>query len=33
MDGSWRSIDVKVKDARDRGLKVRAKKGYFAPGG
>jgi Ca-activated chloride channel homolog len=30
MDGSWRSIDVKVADAREKGLKVRAKKGYFA---
>jgi Ca-activated chloride channel family protein len=30
-DGSWRRIDVKVKDAKERGLRVRAKKGYFAP--
>jgi Ca-activated chloride channel homolog len=30
MDGSWRSIDVKVADAREKGLKVRAKRGYFA---
>lgn len=29
-DGSWRKIDVVVKDAKKRGLKVRAKKGYFA---
>ena len=30
-DGSWRRIDVKVKDAKERGLRVRSKKGYFAP--
>ncbi len=29
-DGSWRRTDVVVKDAKTRGLKVRAKKGYFA---
>lgn len=31
-DGSWRRIDVEVKDAEERGLKVRAKKGYFSSG-
>lgn len=31
-DGSWRRIDVKVKNAKERGLKVRARKGYYAPG-
>jgi Ca-activated chloride channel family protein len=30
-DGAWRRIDVRVVDARERGLKVRAKKGYYAP--
>ncbi len=30
-DGNWRKIDVKVKDAKERGLRVRAKKGYSAP--
>jgi Ca-activated chloride channel family protein len=30
-DGAWRRIDVKLKDASERGLKVRAKKGYYAP--
>ena len=30
FDGAWRRIDVRVKDARDRGLKVRAKRGYYA---
>lgn len=30
-DGSWRRIDLKVSDAPERGLKVRAKKGYYAP--
>ena len=29
-DGSWRRTDVVVKDAKKRGLKVRAKQGYFA---
>ncbi len=29
-DGIWRRTDVVVKDAKNRGLKVRAKKGYFA---
>jgi len=29
-DGTWRRTDVVVKDAKERGLKVRAKKGYFA---
>ncbi|GAB4237759.1 MAG: hypothetical protein Kow00109_11900 [Acidobacteriota bacterium] len=31
-DGSWRRIDVKVKNAKERGLRVRARKGYYAPG-
>ncbi len=30
-DGAWRRIDVKIKDAEKRGLKVRYKKGYYAP--
>ena len=30
-DGAWRRIDVKVKDGKERGLRVRAKKGYFGP--
>ena len=29
LDGTWRRTDVVVKDAKKRGLKVRAKKGYF----
>ena len=29
-DGSWRRTAVVVKDAKERGFKVRAKKGYFA---
>ena len=29
-DGTWRDIDVVVKNARRRGLKVRNKKGYLA---
>jgi len=32
-DGSWRRVDVEVKDAKQRGLRVRAKKGYKAPKG
>ncbi len=31
-DGQWRPLDVKVRGARERGLKVRARKGYYAPG-
>jgi Ca-activated chloride channel family protein len=30
-DGSWRRVDVQVKDAKEKGLRVRAKKGYKAP--
>ncbi len=30
QDGTWRTTDVIVKDAKERGFKVRAKKGYFA---
>lgn len=30
-DGAWRRIDVEVKDAKQRGLKVRARKGYYGP--
>ncbi len=33
QDGTWRKTDVVVKDAKARGLKVRAKKGYFAKKG
>lgn len=29
-DGNWRDIDVVVQDAKKLGLKVRAKRGYFA---
>lgn len=29
-DGTWRRTDVVVKDAKERGFRVRAKKGYFA---
>jgi Ca-activated chloride channel family protein len=29
-DGSWRRTDIVIKEAKKRGLKVRAKKGYFA---
>ncbi len=29
-DGTWRRTDVVVKDAKEKGFKVRAKKGYFA---
>jgi len=31
-DGKWRRIDVKVAGAEEKGLKVRAKKGYFSSG-
>jgi len=31
-DGSWRRISVQVKNAEEKGLKVRAKKGYFSDG-
>jgi Ca-activated chloride channel homolog len=31
-NGTWRRINVKVKDAEEKGLKVRAKKGYFSDG-
>lgn len=30
-DGVWRRIDVKVKDAKEKGFKVRARKGYYGP--
>jgi Ca-activated chloride channel family protein len=30
-DGQWRNIDVQVAKAKELGLKVRAKKGYYAP--
>jgi Ca-activated chloride channel family protein len=29
-DGTWRRTDIVLKDAKKRGLKVRAKKGYYA---
>ncbi|UCF38999.1 MAG: VWA domain-containing protein [Acidobacteriota bacterium] len=32
-DGQWRRIDLRVEDARERGLKVRSKRGYYAPKG
>lgn len=31
-EGAWRRIDVQVKNAEEKGLKVRAKKGYFSDG-
>ncbi len=30
-DGEWRRIDVQIRNARERGLRVRAKTGYYAP--
>jgi len=30
-DGRWRRIDVQIKNAEERGLRVRARKGYYAP--
>lgn len=30
-DGTWRRVDVQVRDAREKGLRVRARKGYTAP--
>jgi len=30
-DGSWRRVDVQVREAKEKGLKVRAKRGYTAP--
>ncbi|HXK62069.1 MAG TPA: VWA domain-containing protein [Acidobacteriota bacterium] len=30
-DGSWRRVDVEVKGAKQKGFRVRAKKGYTAP--
>jgi len=30
-DGAWRRIDVQVKDAKERGLRIRTRKGYYAP--
>lgn len=29
-DGSWRRTDIVIKDAKNRGFKIRAKKGYYA---
>lgn len=29
--GTWRRIDVVVQDAKEKGLKVRARKGYYGP--
>ncbi len=31
-DGMWRRIDVKVREAEEKGFRVRAKKGYFSDG-
>ncbi len=31
-DGMWRRIDVKVRESEEKGLRVRAKKGYFSDG-
>jgi VWFA-related protein len=30
-DGSWRKVDVRLVRKDDRGLRVRARKGYFSP--
>lgn len=30
-DGKWRDLKVEVDNARERGLKIRARKGYYAP--
>jgi Ca-activated chloride channel family protein len=30
-DGSWRKVDVRVVRQDNRGLRVRARKGYFSP--
>ena len=30
-DGSWREIEVKVREAREKGYRVRARKGYYTP--
>ncbi|MFB3906244.1 MAG: VWA domain-containing protein [Acidobacteriota bacterium] len=30
-DGTWRRVDVQVREAKEKGLRVRAKKGYTAP--
>lgn len=30
-DGAWRRIDVQMRDALERGLRVRARAGYYAP--
>lgn len=30
-DGAWRKVDVRIARKDDRGLRVRARKGYFAP--
>jgi Ca-activated chloride channel family protein len=32
-DGAWRAVDVRVENAKERGFKVRAKKGYLSPKG
>src|SRR5262249_32047094 len=31
MDGSWRRVEIRLTRKDDRGLRVRARKGYFAP--
>lgn len=31
MDGSWRKVEIALTDPRRRGLKIRARPGYFAP--
>jgi Ca-activated chloride channel family protein len=30
-DGSWRKVEIKLPKKDDRGLRARARKGYFAP--
>jgi Ca-activated chloride channel homolog len=31
LDGGWRKVEIKIAGKNDRGLRVRARKGYFAP--
>jgi len=31
LDGGWRKVEVKLARGSDRGLRIRARKGYFAP--
>jgi Ca-activated chloride channel family protein len=31
MDGNWRKVEIRIAKKDDRGLRVRSRKGYFAP--